>query len=124
MSAGAITMQGETGSITLRWLAHLDPLCCASTKIAWRQGERLASLPDSIEAHSAGAALHTFPWALLRDVKAYSRWGMQLRWESPIYLDDELAILAEVSADARQWRQERARARWQAGRRIVGDRGR
>jgi len=101
--------QGRSGRITLFWLAVSDPQECHRAQVEWADGQRLAALPALMEKRRGCPELTDFPWWLLDDAMAFSRWGLRLRWESPIRLDDELAILGAVTADAKRWRLEQAR---------------
>jgi len=101
--------QRRRGRITLFWLSVDDPQECHRAQFEWTDGERLAALPALVEKRRGCPALIDFPWWLLNDAMAFSRWGLRLRWESPICLEDELAILEAVTADAKRWRVEQAR---------------
>jgi hypothetical protein len=108
--------QGRRGRITLFWLSVCDLQQCQSVQVEWTDGERLAALPAVVEKRRGCPELIEFPWWLLHDALAFSRWGLRLRWESPIRLGDELAILDAVTADAKRWRLEQAKRQRKSGR--------
>jgi len=118
MNLDPFPAEAARGWIRLHWLSRSDPQTCFQAELDWTDGAKLEVLPELLEACKHSPQWLAFPWFLIREAKAYSRWGLRLRWDSPIYLEDELAILEAVTADAKRWRLEQARRQRQAGRRV------
>lgn len=89
------------------WLSQRGVERFSQLSLQWHiNGANLLHLRETLKTQPLPEG---FPLHLLDEESAYTRWGQRLRWGSPLWMDDEIAILERISADAKQRRHDKVR---------------